>query len=363
MGYNNLNQLLAAYQIKSNNYYKLFNKLSLCDLSKLSIHLFKQNLIEKLIELGKKSDSTWSRFSPTIIIDASIFKIWLKEQGFVLYDKFFSGQTGKGEHGYKLTLAGIAISDTFYPLQFIIASKKITDAEIAQLLLESTHQFIESIENEHELNFVKWYLSVDSGYSDSDLIALASRLKIDMICVPNKTHLFMINGIKTNMKKYIKEIFLPDEKEYYLENNKDTAEPFTMRIKANYKSKGIDVVLLLFRLKDSKKVSVVYCIDLNIKQKTLRHRWFQRTYIEQYFRFCKHTLQIAASTYSDEYDFVRKIYLFFLKANFALQVRNDCRKRKGFKKITFGTIRLLVSKNNLIDDWIIKLLNLERPFD
>lgn len=100
---------------------------------------------------------------------------------------------------------------------------------------------------------------------------------------------------------------------------------------------------------------------MNIKEKTLRHHWFKRTLIEQFFRFNKHTLKISESTYSTLDDFIRKVCLFFLKSIFITKIRNDCRKRKGMKNITFGTIRLIVKKIKIRENYIEELLKLRAP--
>jgi hypothetical protein len=360
-GYHNLKQVLTVYGIKSSNFYRLYNKLSYSDITNLSAYLFEHYASEPLIKLGKQSSSTWSRQRITYVIDASIFKTWLKQANSEYFDKFFSGQTGKVEYGYKLTLGGIVIGDTFYPLVFFIASKKFTDSEVAQTILPILHQFTQKLEKQHDLSFGKWFLSIDSGYSHSDLINLAQRLDIEIICVPNKSHLFVIYKGSTNLKNFIVQEFLEQEKEYYEKNPSETSPPFTLRKKAHYKCRGIDVILLFFRLAGSNKVSVIYTTDLNIKEKTLRRHWFQRTHIEQFFRLVKHSLKIAASTYSKVDDFIRKISLFFLKAVFALQIRNACRKRKGMKNITFSTICLHVSKNKIGEDYLLQLLNLKVP--
>ncbi len=361
-GYNNLKQVLTAYGIKSSNFYRLYNLLSFADLTNLSANLFEHCVSEPLIKLGKQSESTWSRKKSTYVIDASIFKTWLKQADSEYYCKFFSGQTGKVEYGYKLTLGGIVIGDTFYPLVFFIASKNFNDSEVAQTILPILHQFTQKLEKQHDLSFGKWYLSVDSGYSHPDLISQTQELDIEMICVPTKSHLFEIDGQKINLKNYITQEFLEQELEYYKKNDRKTAPPFTLRKNAKYKCRDMDVVLLFFRLAGSNKVSVVYTMELNIKAKTLRRHWFQRTYIEQFFRICKHSLKIAASTYSNVDDFIRKICLFFLKAIFALQIRNACRKHKGMKTITFGTICLLVSNNKIGHDYLLQLLNIQDSY-
>lgn len=361
-GYNNLKQVLIAYGIKSSNFYRLYNKLSYKDLTNLSACLFQDYAKEPLIKLGQQSESSWSRHRATYVIDASIFKIWLKEADSELYNTYFSGQTKKAEYGFKLTLAGIAIDDTFYPISFCVSHKKIKDHELAKITLDIVHKFTEDLKKTHNLKFGKWYLSVDSGYSSDELIAYVEELCIEIICVPKKNQLFKIGKNSISFKKFIKEIFLKKEEEYYKKNDKETSRPFTMRVKGFYKCRNKEVVFLFFRLKDSKKVSIIYTTDLNIKEKTLRRHWFQRTHIEQFFRFCKHTLKIQESTYSTLDDFIRKVCLFFIKAIFVTKIKNECRKRKGLKNITFGTIRLIVSKNKIRENYILKLLRLQDPF-
>ena len=360
-GYNNIKQVLTAYGIKSSNFYRLYNKLSYKDLTNLSAYLFQNYVAEPLIKLGEQSESSWSRHKPTYVIDASIFKIWLKDTNSKLFECFFSGQTKRGEWGFKITLAGISIDDTFYPIAFSVSAKGIKDYELAKITLEIIHKLTEELKKQHNLKFGKWYLSVDSGYSSDELIAYTKELNIDIICVPKKNQLIKINGNFINLNKFIAEVFIKKEEIYYSKNDKKNAKPFTMRVKAFYKCRNIVVVLLFFRLAGSNKISIIYTNDLIIKEKTLRHHWFQRTHIEQFFRFCKHTLKIQESTYSTAEDFIRKICLFFVKAIFLTKIKNECRRHKGLKNITFGTIRLVVSKNKIREDYIEKLLKLEDP--
>ena len=74
-----------------------------------------------------------------------------------------------------------------------------------------------------------------------------------------------------------------------------------MRFRAFYDSQNREVVLLAFRLNGSKKVSIIYATDKNIKGKTLRRHWFQRTYIEQFFKLLKHYLLIQKSITTPKY--------------------------------------------------------------
>ncbi len=361
-GHNNLNQILSAYRIEGKELYSIYNSLSNKDFEAISRQLIEYFIRERLLDIGVKGLSTWSRLHPCYVIDASIFKMWLTEADNEFYNKFFSGQTKRTQYGYKINLGGIAIDGTFYPLIFKVTSKKDTDAEVAQTILKEMHQITLGMEKEYNLTFGQWYLSVDSGYSDINLLNYADKeLKIIPICVPAKNHIFEINNQKTNLRQYTEEHFIPQEQEYYMENGSD-AEPFTIRIRAFYKSKNSWVTLLIFRLKGSKKVSAIYTTNLDIKAKTLRRNWFQRTHIEQFFRFCKHTLEFAASTYKNLDGFLRKIRLFFLKALFCNVVRNEFRKLKGMKSITFGNIRSHVTTYRIGEDWLINLINMQEPF-
>ena len=160
-GYNNLKQVLVAYGIKSSNFYVLYNKLSYKDLTNLSACLFQDYAGEALVKLGNQSSSSWFRHKATYVIDASIFKIWLSNNGFDenFYGKKFSGQTKRVEYGFKLTLAGIAINGTFYPIAFCVSSKKVKDHESAKIILEIMHKFVEDLESKHSLSFGQWYLT------------------------------------------------------------------------------------------------------------------------------------------------------------------------------------------------------------
>jgi hypothetical protein len=96
--------------------------------------------------------------------------------------------------------------------------------------------------------------------------------------------------------------------------------------------------MIFFRLNGSKKVSTVYCTDLNISAKTLRRRWFQRTQIEQFFRMMKDTLKIQHSKSTDKDTFTKKLVTFLFKATFAYRFRNFARKHKGLKKVAFSKL-------------------------
>ena len=135
-------------------------------------------------------------------------------------------------------------------------------------------------------------------------------------------------------------------KRLFYEDQKNKDEHFTMRLKINYVSLNTALIILIFRFQKSQKVSVIYTTDLNIKAKTLRHRWFQRTHIEQFFRLLKDTLKIQLSKSTDKNSFVKKFAIKLFQALHVQLFRNYCRRKfRFFKKFAFPTIRLLLIAN------------------
>jgi len=358
-GYHTLKEILISRGIQSTKLYDVFNSLSYKDLTNLSAELLVQFAGEELVKLGNQDPSSWSRANVTMVIDNSIYKQWLTDKDNEFFDKFFSGQTSKVEYGYRLTVGGLAINETFYPLVFFIASKKFTDSEVAQLVLSTIKEILYDFATKHKLTFGRFYLSIDNGFNDVDLIELSEKYKVIPICVPKKNQIFIIDNQEVRIDKYIEDKYITAENEYYKNNH---TECFYLRVKAFYRAKNKDVVLLIFRLKDSNKISVIYSTNLNIKAKTLRHHWFQRTLIEQFFRFSKHTLQFAQSHSKNAEEFIDKICINYLKISICLSIRNKMRKYNEFKKITFGTIRLLVTTEQMCKDDLNSLLHLDIAF-
>jgi len=356
-GYHTLKEILLSRFIKSTKLYDVFNMLSFKDLTNISAELFVYFVKNELIKLGKQHSSSWSRANITIVIDSSIYKQWLTDRDNDFFTKFYSGQTGKVEYGYRLTVGGIVVKETFYPLVFYIATKSFTDSEVAQVILPQIIQVIDNLADENNLTFGQLYLSIDNGFNEIDLIELSEKYKVILICVPKKNHFFVIDDQELKLSQYIEKEFIQAETDYY-KNNPNNEEPFYLRIKAFYRSKDIEVVLLFFRLNGSNKISVIYSTNLDIKAKTLRRHWFQRTLIEQFFRFSKHTLHFAQSHSKNADEFIENICVNFLKVSICLSMRNQMRKHKNCKKITFGTIRLLVSTYRVGEENLISLLNI-----
>jgi len=79
--------------------------------------------------------------------------------------------------------------------------------------------------------------------------------------------------------KCIEGFFEKKEQKYLLESPDETT--FCWRIKATYRMYQREGIL--FKLKASKKVSVVLCFDIHAKAKTVRRHWFARISIEEFF--------------------------------------------------------------------------------
>ena len=253
-----------------------------------------------LDDLCKKSDSSWSRAGLTLIIDESIFKTWLQCQSADAFfedyfGKYFSGQTHKSEYGFRYSLSGISIGETFFPLYFSPIKKGEKCIVEAKKTVKKMESLVRKCAKKQGFTIPNIALSVDGSYNHKDLIAVCEKLKTktDFICVPKKNNIVKIGLFRGNLAKYIEEIFLPAE----ADNASDDA--FILRKKGYYKCRDTEVVFLFFRLNGSKNVSIIYSTNLSIKAKTLRRRWFNRTKIEQFFRILKDTLKVQQSTAVD----------------------------------------------------------------
>ena len=142
------------------------------------------------------------------------------------------------------------------------------------------------------------------------------------------------------MNDYIEGAFLEAEKAYEGANKSTPIKdkkPFVIRVKATYHSKDNQkVVLLFFRLNGSKKASVIYSTNKNIFAHTLRRHWFNRTYIEQFFKLLKHVLKIQEARTNTKIDFEIKLFRFMFMALEAQKLIRFIRsqipsyKNKGF---------------------------------
>ncbi|MDZ7934831.1 MAG: hypothetical protein U5M51_07695 [Emticicia sp.] len=174
------------------------------------------------------------------------------------------------------------------------------------------------------------------------------------ISVPKTSEKIELNNKVQKISNWINETFtvLEEEhkkKEKALPDSEKTA--FTYRFRAKYQSRNEMVTFLAFRLNGSKKVSVIYSYDKSIFAKTMRRHWFQRTYIEQFFKLLKHVLQIQEARVTNKIDFEIKLNRFAFIALHAQKLVRFIRKKVDeFKNKGFISIqRILSSDQDILD--------------
>ena len=371
VGLPTLHSILNRFEIKSNNeqikYKKLCKSLSNNKIHAIFEFVFERQVEEALKLLSNKDASNWSREIVTAVLDDSVFKQWLQSQDAYsayegCYKRSFSGQVGHAVYGFQVVTFGLSIEGLFYPLYFQSVKKKDeTDKsgkptiEVATQLVKKWGVFKERLSKKGIIlpciNF-----SCDSGYSDVILSEICSVKGLNYISVPKKNHYFIIQDIKTRLDDWVKIVFIVQEQKH-IEAQKRVKEaervPFTYRFRAFYVSQNREVTLLAFRLNGSKKVSIIYTTDKNIKAKTLRRHWFQRTYIEQFFKLLKHYLKIQQTITTTKHEFEIKLLRFaFIALHLQGLVKFMRRKIRAFKNKGFGTLRYLMQA----DKDIINLL-------
>jgi hypothetical protein len=185
----------------------------------------------------------------------------------------------------------------------------------------------------------KLFLSVDNGYNKPEILECSTQNELTLLGVPKKNELFKMADKEQSLQKWIASEYLEREAAFL---DSEPSKPFTWRVKAEYLAKEIKVTLLFFRLNRSDKVSIVYCPDTHdptIFAKTMRHHWFCRTQIEQFFRTVKHILKIqeAKSQFFFEMDIKigRFFWLAFDAQLFTRSIRKYCKKLRkvGFKQL------------------------------
>lgn len=322
-----------------------------------------------MIELSQKDGCSWSRELVTIVLDDSIFRQWL-DQGLVkqgldqYYAKYFSGQFGTAVYGYKVVTLGVSINGVLYPLYFDFAKKveKSTGNKpienpdraiaVAQKLIKKWGILVEKIKK-GGTKLPDLHLSCDSGYNDVNLGQACKDNHLIYISVPKKSHCVEIDGKKMKLSELIEKDFITLEKEHQQkEQNLPDAEKkaFTWRFRAKYLSKNQTVTFLAFRLNGSKKVSIIFSPDKKIFAKTLRRHWFQRTYIEQFFKLLKHVLLIQEARVTNKEDFEIKLLRFaFVAWHTQKLVKYVRRQFKGFaKKGLISVQRILCSDEDML---------------
>lgn len=369
VGLPTLGSILEKFGVSSNykqiKYKKLCNSLSMGCIRRLFEAVFSEQVSHILQSMVQKDASCWSRELVTLVLDDSVFRGWFQSQDASqdfedCYGKFFSGQFNASVYGFKVVTLGMSIDGIFYPLFFDFVKKQQpnqpkpkTAVEVAKKLITRWGNWKKEL-HKNNISLPKLHLSCDSGYSDMGLSKVCKENGICYISVPKKSHFFEIDGQKYKLKDWITERFISEEQEHLAKQQSlpdEEKTPFYQRIRANYCSKKEDVTLLIFRLNGSKKVTVIYTTNKYVFAKTLRRHWFQRTYIEQFFKILKHVLKIGEARTRQKKDFEIKLLRFAFIAVHVQQIVRFLRKKipefkgKGFIAIQ----RLLNSYPEFLD--------------
>lgn len=366
LGLPTLKSILVQFGITSTqlsiNYKKLYKKLTINKIRLLYEYVFESQVIDLLKKMALKDSSIWSKKRVTAILDDSIFRQWLAEAGREndYFGCFFSGQYNSPTLGFKAVCFGLYIDDIFYPLFFDFVRKKGNSEkkepiEIAKKLVNRWGKLQAKLAKEDVL-LPAIHFSCDNGYSDVSLSEECAKKENNLIyiSVPTKSHIITINNKKINLNTYIESVFLKKEKQHeerqkHLKEEEKT--PFTLRIKAFYQCQKREVIFLFFRLNGSTKVSVIYSQNLTIFAKTLRRHWFNRTYVEQFFKTLKHVLKISEPRTKNKEEFENKLLKFAFLAievqKIVQFIRKKCNqfKQKGFIALQ----RILCSEQEIID--------------
>lgn len=341
-----LHSILTYYGIKSNslriNLNALNTALSHSKVIQIYETIFQNNARQSLEELLSKDSSILSKKSVTIVIDDSIFKQWLKDliSEDPYYGCFFSGQFHSKQYGFKVCCLGVSIDEVFHPLFLDFVPKKVSDEkgkntaltaeDVAIKLIKKWSAFYQTLKKPSDSP--SFYLSCDSGYSSIKISKVCKENGLIYISVPKKSHLFIIGKVKKKLSDFVIE-FEEKEKIYFQNCKNENTEPdtYTWRVEATYCSQDTSVILLFFRLNGSDKISIVYTTHINILKKTLRRHWFDRTYIEQFFKLLKHSMKIQNSTIRSKEGFENKLFQFMSIAFYLQTFVRFIRKKIDFE--------------------------------
>lgn len=372
-----LNSILLTNDFNNNRpcirFKLLYKNLKINDIIGFFENYFEQNLLNKFQELSDKHRSCLSRDLVTVVLDESVFKQWLSsfKEGVDFeehYASFFSGQYKRTVYGFKNSCLGVVIDGIYYPLYFDYVrkgkkQKNDKNSSTIKTAINIINRFgaLKAQFEEDEGGLGSLHLSADSGYNNSDFIACCTEHDLIYIGVPSKSHNFEIDGSKIKLNEWVSTVFLPLEIAYNEEQkhlSKEKQKPFQLRFKGYYTSKKQKVTLLAFRLNGSKNVSIIYSTSDTIYAKTLRRHWFQRTYIEQFFKIIKHVLKIQESRTTDKNKFTFKFLRFaFMALHIQLLVRYIRKEMKCWSKKGFISIQRIIRLDKDFDDLLQSILH------
>lgn len=359
------------------DYRKLCKKLTIKDINGLFFEVFEHKVIGELGKLCAKDSSCWSRQFTTVVLDDSVFKMWLNDEKLLqsfdsCYGRFFSGQFGKVVYGVKILTLGIVIDKIFYPLYFDFVPKTTqkvgatskTEAHsltIARKLVRNWGELVKKAQQKG-IAIPCLHFSCDSGYSSVELSNECQQQRLNYISVPKKSHQITYNEKKSSIKEFIETVYLTNEQKYNENKNLNIDnQPFMLRVRVKYESQNRWVTMLFFRYKDSKNVSVAYTTHKNDHAKTIRRHWFDRTAIEQFFKLLKHVFVIQSSQPTHKVDFLFKLLrLAFIAIHSQLLIK-EIRKNKfaHFERKGFISLQRLLQNQSFIYDLLQKNFNLK----
>lgn len=338
-GLNTLHKILTSYGVQGNDYQQLWQKLP----SQLLVSLMNDWLWtifgEDFRQRINQSGSTHSRQKLTLVIDGSIFKQWLVGEEFGKYfAKYYSGQYKSAVNGFNVLLCGMVIGDIFYPLQFQLRRKSEKDSEVAENILSKVHKKLRELAALEQVELPQLYLSVDSGFRSKSLLSCCDAFGVIYIGVPKISHLVELKGASKKIQD-LKEEFINLEQQYK-KDYPDAKQSFTWRIRVSYRCVDKEVTLLIFRLNGSKKVSVIFSTNLDIKAKTMRRHWFERTKIELLFRMIKNDFKIQQITVRNRIGFLKKLAFALVKSVYMQLFTQKVKKMDPqFQRLGFAGIR------------------------
>jgi hypothetical protein len=255
-----------------------------------------------------------------------------------------------------LKILNISVKSLYNKKKTTKPAKKVPEKiAVATKLIRKVGILIENLRKKHDKTLV-FQFSCDSGYSDSRLLLAATDSHLNYISVLKKAHKVTINGETITIKDWIETVYKPAEIAHYaaqkdFPENKKTL--FSLRIRCRYEAMDQDVTFLAFRLTDSTKVNAIYSPNKNIFAKTLRHHWFARTQIEQFFKLLKHYMHIEETRPRTKH---RLEYIILRFAFIAIQIQKFIRllRRKMLlpPKSALGTLRTILATTPFIKEYL-----------
>ena len=104
-------------------------------------------------------------------------------------------------------------------------------------------------------------------------------------------------------------------------------------------------------------MSVIFSPNLDIKAKTLRHQWFERTKIELLFRMLKTDLKIQQATSRNRLGFMKKLAFALVKSVYAQQLTQVVKKTdEKLSRFGYAGIKQLLIFHQIGKEWLDELV-------